>query len=413
MAENYFCAFLLALGVSSIVAGMSVIIAQFVGVCFQLIFTRFFFQNLPIKKRLLIFLALQSMTLLGLMYAAWIDLRQFFILVSILGLYWGSVLTLNPPWNKLMGLTVPKNFLLKFFTIRNQFGQISVLIGLVISGFLLSQTTQELHIFMVIFGTGFLLKAFSWLEVAWHHRDEEIGPLKKPEIGIRDFLRRLKGTDQGSLIFFLFFFFISVHSASPYFTPYMLNVLKFSYFEYMMVISISFIGRIITFKLLQARAKPRQINGILMFSVIGISSSPLFWSLSQNYGWILFVEFLSGCYWAGFELATTMTYYKKIADHERTRVMSYISFFNVSGMTVGCLLGAAFMKYLPSAWMPAGDRYLSLFIVASCARLFVVLFLPHVDIRGQLPTVMSFTMRTGMAVLIKPVAGFLEGKKKK
>ena len=309
-----------------------------------------------------------------------------------------------------MGHTVPARFRLNFFATRNQFAQISVLVGLILSGFFLSRVAgkpAELTVFVIIFCVGFALKCLSWMEVRSFHQDYEPRHEHQPQIGIREFVKRLKGSEQGRLIFFLFFFFIAVHSASPYFTPFMLNRLKFSYLEFMVVVGLSFIGRIICLKVLQRWVKPRQINGVLIISAIGISTSPLLWTFSQNYGWIMLVEFLSGCYWAGFELSTTLIYYKKIEDNERTRVMSYISFFNISGMAIGSLMGAGLMHFLPATV----DQYLVLFSVATFLRIAVIIFLPHVDLKGELPHILSFSLRPPFAAISRPIFGLFEKKK--
>jgi hypothetical protein len=42
MAESYFCAFMLALGINEVVAGLGTVIPQFVGVIFQLLSTAAF-----------------------------------------------------------------------------------------------------------------------------------------------------------------------------------------------------------------------------------------------------------------------------------------------------------------------------------------------------------------------------------
>lgn len=411
MAESYFCPFLLALGVPAITAGLGVVLAQFIGTCIQLIFIRFCFDQYSLKKRLLIFLGIQALSLLPLVWSGWQKIDYPPLLIAILGLYWGCVLTLNPPWTKLMGHTVPKNFRLSFFSIRNQFGQISVLVGLVLSGFWLSSVSDkssELPIFVAIFGIGFVLKSLSWLEVRFFHQDYIPAHENRKQIGIREFVKRLKGSEQGRLITFLFFFFIAVHTASPFFTPYMFNKLKLSYLEFMAIVALSFAGRLISLKLLQRWAKPRQINGILIISAVGISTSPLLWTFSQNYGWILLIEFLSGCYWAGFELSTTLIYYKKIADHERTRVMSYISFFNISGMALGSILGACIIYWLP----PSLDQYLVLFAIATFLRILVVIFIPHVSIKGRLPQIFNLSLRTPFTNFARPVFGLLKRKKK-
>ena len=419
MSESYFAAFMLALGMSEVVAGFGTVLPQFIGVLFQLLSIRSFFTRYSLKKRLTIFLILQALSMLPLIGAGIAKINSPALIISILGLYWASLLSLNPPWNRLIGHTVPSNFRLRFFSIRNQFGQFSVFLGLIGSGLALyyaKDSGQELPVYVGIFSLGFLLKCMSIYEVQRNHNDYDIGPGPEERLKLRDFLKRFRGTDQGKLITFLFLFYVTVHFSAPYFNPYMLKRLNLNYLEFMGICSLSYFGRVFMFKLLQKRAKSKHISVILLFATIGISTSPLLWAISQNYWWIASIEFLSGFYWAGFELSTILLYYQKIDDRERTSVMTYITLLNTTGMMLGSLLGALFMKILPTGI----DPFLTLFAVSSFFRIILVVFAPQVDFKGQIPKLISFNrvmiVRAPYGALTRPIVGRVkrnkEGKKK-
>jgi MFS family permease len=163
------------------------------------------------------------------------------------------------------------------------------------------------------------------------------------------------------------------------------------------------------FRFLEKRAKARHINNLLIMASFGIATTPLLWTITQNYYWIMFIEFLSGCYWAGFELATVLLYYQKIEDHERTSIMSYITFFNISGMVIGSLIGAGLMKLFPENW----DTYLTLFMISTFLRTLVVFVTPHISFRGRIPNFISynrvFMARPPFGALTRPI---LDRKKK-
>ena len=388
LTESYFCAFMLALGISEVLSGLGTVIPQFIGVIFQLFSIRSFFTRFSLKKRLLLFLGFQAFSLVPLIVAGIFKLNSPFLIIGILGIYWASLLSLNPPWNRLMGHSIPKRFRIKFFSMRSQFAQFSVFLGLIIAGLLLNQaqtTRKELPLFVGIFCVGFILKSLSWYEFKKNHIDYALKPGAEERVRFRDFIKRLQNTEQGRLVSFLFLFYVTVHFSAPYFNPYMLKHLKWNYLQYMLITSISYFGRVIMFRVLQKRAKARHVNNILLFSTIGISTSPILWSLSQNFGWLAGVEFLSGCYWAGFELSTILLYYQKIEDHERTSIITYIAFLNTTGMLLGSLLGATFMRLLPPSW----DHYLTLFVFSTFMRFGLLIFAPHIDFRGQIPKLIS------------------------
>jgi hypothetical protein len=413
MAESYFAAFMLALGISEVVAGVGTVIPQFIGVIFQLFSIRSFFTQYSLKKRIILFLALQALSLIPLIFAGVYKISSPYLIIGILGMYWASVLSLNPPWNRLMGHTVPGPFRLRFFSIRSQFSQFSVFLGLIGSGLVLywaKENGHELPVYVYIFVFGFFLKCMSIYEVKFNHNDYELAPGSEHRVRLRDFFKKIKGTEQGKLITFLFLFHITVHFSAPYFNPFMLGKLKFNYIEFMIITSLSYFGRVFMFRMLQKFAKSKHIEKILLLATFGISTTPILWAISQNYWWIAGIEFFSGCYWAGFELSTILLYYQKIDDRERTSVITYITLLNTTGMFIGSLLGAGFMKILPSHW----DSYLSLFAVSTLFRLTLIVFAPQINFRGQIPKIINFnrllSVRPPFVALTKP---FKEKSKKK
>lgn len=413
MVEGYFCAFMLALGVSEVIAGMGTVIPQFVGVVFQLFSIRDFFRRMGLKTRLMIFLSMQALMLLPLIAIGITRYSSPFLIISVLSLYWASLLSLNPPWNRLIGHTVPYRFRLKFFSIRNQFGQFAVFIGLISSGILLyyaRPANLEVPTYVAIFVFGFILKLLSLYEVKFNHNDYDFDGKIEERLKLRQFIKRLKSTEQGKLVVFLFFFYLTVYFSAPYFNPYMLNQLNFNYIEYMAITAVAYFGRVFMFKVLQKRAKSRHIQKLLILSCFGITTSPLWWAINQNYWWIFFIEFLSGCYWAGFELSTILLYYQKIEDSERTSVMTYVTFFNTAGMITGTLLGGWAMRQIPDQY----DKYLTLFAASTIIRAIVVLAAPQVDFKGRIPKLISFnrvfSVRPPYGALTRPILGRLKKK---
>jgi MFS family permease len=414
MAESYFAAFMLALGISDVIAGLGTIIPQFIGVVFQLFSIRSFFTQYSLKKRLILFLSLQSLSMIPLILAGIFKINSPVMIIAILGLYWASLLSLNPPWNRLMGHTIPERFRLKFFSIRNQFGQLSVFTGLISSGFLLHWARDqklELPVYVGIFSFGFILKWLSIMEIKANHIDYQIAPGSEQRLKLRHFLKRMRGTDQGRLIGFLFFFYVAINFSSPYFAPFMLTKLRFNYLEFMTIASVSYFGRLMMLRVLQKFARARHINTILLFATIGMSASPLLWTVSQKFLWIVMIEFFSGCFWAGFELSTILLYYQKIEDRERTSVITYITFLNTTGMICGSLLGALFMKILPTSW----DAFLTLFMLSTFLRIAVVIFAPQVDFKGQIPKLISFnrvmSVRPPFGAFTRPIVGKITKRK--
>lgn len=413
MTESYFSAFMLALGFSEVTAGLGIVIPQFIGVIFQLLSIRSFFTQYSLKNRILFFLTLQSLSLFPLIGAGIFKWNSPYLIFGILGIYWASLLSLNPPWNRLIGHTVPASFRIKFFSVRNQFAQFSVFIGLIGSGTALywaKNASLELPIFVAIFIVGLFLKIASLYEIHFNHNDYILAPGTEIRVRLRDFIKGLRGTDQSKLIVFLFLFHITVHFSAPYFGPYMLGKLKFNYLEFMTITSLSYFGRMFMFIFLQKKAKSKQVDKILLFATIGIATTPLLWTLYQGFWWIGFIEFLSGCYWASFELSTILLYYQRIRDEERTSIITYITLLNTLGMAIGSILGALFLKNLPSTF----DQYIILFATSTLLRFILVIFVPNTHFRGKIPRLIGFNrIISTIPALGEFLRPFLERIKKK
>jgi MFS family permease len=384
MAESYFIAFMLALGLSEVAAGLSIILAQFIGVLSQMLVLKPSLAVASLRKRLLIFLPLQAVAFVPLIFMGLEKKSSPGIMVICLGFYWFNLLSLNPPWWRLMGHTIPRTYRLRFFSYRNLLCQLATFFGLGLSGILLYLVKPrglELAAFVGIFIIGFLFKVFSWMEIKFRHRDFIVPAGDENYLTFTAFLKGLRNTEQGKLITFLFFFYVTVHSSASYFNPYMLGPLGFNYIDFMVVIGVSYFGRVIGSRVMQKRAKPHQMNQILFIVTLGIALNPFLWVISRNFGWILMIEFVSGLNWAGLELATSLLFYQRIKDQDRTSIMTYISFIQVGGMALGCSIGALFLHLLPTSW----DKFLVLFLFSTCFRLFGFVFSPHFKYRKEMP----------------------------
>ncbi len=386
LGESYFAAFMLALGLGETIAGAGKVIPMFIGVCIQMFAIRGPFRRMGLRFRATAFVIVQALTFPLLAYLGLYRISDAPIVLGLLALYWAAGLSSLPPWNRLMGETIPSRFRLKFFALRNAWAQLAVLIGLLASGFFLASVPkdQQLPIFVAIFLLCALLKVFS-VHALSQHRDASLGATGELRIRFRDFVKNLKGTEQGRLVKFLFAWYVVVQIAGVYFDPFMLGYLGWEPMKYTGVIAMSFVGRIVMLRLLRARARPSQMSWVLFLGCIGIAATPLWWSLSQSYPWILVVEFICGASWGAFELATVMLYFERIKDEERTSIMTYISFSNTLGMVIGVSIGA----WLLQDWPAEKNPYQAMFLISSALRFTVLLAMPSIKLRDAWPIIIT------------------------
>jgi len=386
LGESYFAAFMLALGLGETIAGAGKIIPMFIGVCIQMFAIRGPFRRMGLRSRALGFVIVQALTFPLLAAVGLYRIADAPIVLGLLAIYWAAGLSSLPPWNRLMGETIPARFRLKFFALRNAWGQLAVLVGLLASGFFLSSVSkeQQMPIFVGLFLICALLKVFS-VQALGQHREAPIGAGGEVRVRFRTFVKNLKGSDQGRLVKFLFAWYVVVQIAGVYFDPYMLSHLGWEPLKYTGVIAMSFVGRIVMLRLLRAWARPSQMSWVLFMGCLGIAATPLWWSLSQSYPWILVVEFICGASWGAFELATVLLYFERVKDEERTSIMTYISFSNTLGMIIGVSIGAWVLQNWPAEKNP----YQAMFLISSTLRFAVLLAMPSIKLREAWPIIVT------------------------
>jgi MFS family permease len=114
---------------------------------------------------------------------------------------------------------------------------------------------------------------------------------------------------------------------------------------------------------------------------VGIIPMSAGWFVSQQFGWLLIVQFCSGAMWAAYELAFFLIFLDSIPEQRRTDLLTLFNLFNAGASVVGALLGSAWLL----AWDASYQSYLYLFLISSGFRCLTLLFLwrvPESNIRA-------------------------------
>lgn len=162
-----------------------------------------------------------------------------------------------------------------------------------------------------------------------------------------------------------------VYVAAPYFTPYMLETLRFSYLEYTAA-TVCIVAFKITFLPVWGRLidqhGPRQLYGL---AVLGVALIPLPFIFSQGLGLVLVAQAASGIAWAGHELSQFALLLDSSYKRTRTQLFAAQSILNGTAQLAGCMLGA------PLVGLMHGDLRM-VFLISMVGRFAVGLSLPRV-----------------------------------
>jgi hypothetical protein len=186
--------------------------------------------------------------------------------------------------------------------------------------------------------------------------------------GLRGALVRLRTHRDGRLLIYLWGMQMAAQTASPFYAPFMLGLLKFSYIKYMLIVSAAMATKAValpTLGMLAHRFGARRLLAAGGMAVIPLST---LWIVSQSTGFLLAVQIVSGVCWAAYELATLLMCFEAV---DRRRRIGMLTLYNVgfaAATVAGALCGGAVLAIF-------GQRrsgYLAIFGLSAIARLMTV-----------------------------------------
>ena len=186
-----------------------------------------------------------------------------------------------------------------------------------------------------------------------------------------EFLARVIRPGDGRLLLYLLGVQAAVQISGPYFTPFMLKQMQFSYGTYVTLIGCSFVAKILAVPAwgrLAARYGARQL---LWIGGVGIVPVSAMWLVSTNFTWLIFVQLAGGALWAAYELAMFLLFFEAIADDERTSMLTTYNLAQAIATVGGSLVGGTILLL----WGSAPETYLAIFALSSIARGCTLVFL--------------------------------------
>jgi MFS family permease len=193
----------------------------------------------------------------------------------------------------------------------------------------------------------------------------------------------------------------AVQISGPYFAPYMLAHEELNYLSFMVLIGISFVGKVVALPLwgrVAHYAGARRLLWIGGTSIVPVAAlwlgADLFtgWeieremrlgslvmpvTLSAEMTYLGVIQFVSGFVWAAYELAMLLMFFEAIPRQDRTSVLTIYNFGNAAALVVGSLIGAAILQL----GHESHGAYMAIFGASSLVRLLTVPLLCRVPAR--------------------------------
>ncbi|MCA9269434.1 MAG: MFS transporter, partial [Planctomycetales bacterium] len=340
VGETYLPAFVLAVGLGEVLAGLVATIPMLAGAILQLLAPKMIPLVGTHRRWVILCAALQGAAFLPHVVAALVGRIPWYAVFLAATLYWGAGMAAGPAWNTWMGRAIPSSLRATFFARRTRVAQISVLVGLLVGGVTLRiASAQGVAVggFAILFAMAFCFRLISTGFLA--RQREPARPVALDErVSLAHFASRLR-KPEGHLLAYMLTAQITTYLAAPFFSPFMLGELKLSYSIYILLLGTAFVAKAMCLSLMARWGTRLSAKTVLWIGGIGIIPLPALWLFSAAPVYLVVLQLISGLSWAAFEFATLLLLFETIRDEERTSILTSYNLMNSIAIAGGSIIG--------------------------------------------------------------------------
>jgi MFS family permease len=212
----------------------------------------------------------------------------------------------------------------------------------------------------------------------------------------------LHASSGGRLLVYLAVVQAATQLAGPFFTPFMLKKLEFTYGQLVALFSIAFVCKVVSLPVWGNVAKKIGARYLLWIGGIGIVPLSAGWVVLQHFAWLTVLQIIGGVAWAAYELAFFLLFFESIAEEERTSVLTIYNLLNTTAWVGGSLIGGTLLLSFDTSF----QGYLLVFALSSVGRLAALALLarvPRLVVDSDEIGVRTVAVRPGTASLNTPV----------
>lgn len=279
---------------------------------------------------------------------------------------------LNPAWGSMMADLVPTQIRGRFFGLRNRITAFVSMAFSYVAGGILQLLTGNTNLAFTIIFTGALASRL----VSFHFLSQMYEPLspateKRGHEGVLKIARGLFSTNIGMFIMLCALMNFATTVAGPFFSPYMLLDLHFSYIVYTILNSAAGLATVGFMTWWGKRIDRAGSIKVLKITSLFVPFVAIGWALNNSLWWLIIMQIFSGFAWAGFQLSSGVFIFDAAPPQNRMRYIALYNSLVYLGVSVGALTGGIVAPLLPPFM---GSYFTSIFMVSGVARLAVALF---------------------------------------
>lgn len=279
-------------------------------------------------------------------------------------------------WASWYGDVVPAETRGRWFSFRNRFIYLATCLGLVTGGLIMhglapggTDAPGSAAAFAILLGLATVFRLASCGLLLASPEPEFRGLLPR-----RQTLKAARTRQGGQALRLLMvgsLFHFTVYWSSPYFAPFMLEELRFTYLQYMAASLAAILAKMAA-SLPWGRIIDRQgARGVFLACMVCVALIPVPWVFAQGLGVVVLAQMLSGASWSGFEVG----YLSLLLENSRSRERPYLFALQSLGHGWMQLAGAMTGSLLI---LPRVEGFRTIFAISAGARLGVALIAPLV-----------------------------------
>ncbi len=374
LGESYLVAFGLAAGLSERAAGLFTPVPQLAGAVLGLALPRVLVRVGTVRGVTVSLVGLQGAALVAMALAAAITTLGGgrgvppVVLFFLAGVYWSAGLAAGPVWNAWVSGIFPRAIRPGLFGQRIRLHNIGVITTLAVGGIVLDaadpETNAPLLAYAMVLGTAGLCRLGSAWFLTRHSEPHRLPPGHR-DVGFGEFFRTFRHDHGGRLLVYMLAFGFATTTAVPFFAPYLLRELGFSYTRFMALLATSFVAKALVLPSIGALARRFGARRVLVVGAVATAPLTLLWLVSAGFWWLLVVYFATGIAWAFVELSTFLLLFDEIPPGRRVGLLVRYNLINAAAQAGGAVLGASMLDAFGSGI----GGYHALFVLSALLRL--------------------------------------------
>ncbi|MBN2881843.1 MFS transporter [Candidatus Woesearchaeota archaeon] len=366
IGEYYVGAYIIFLGATSLQIGLFGTLPQFLGAVIQMYAPRLM-QIIGSRKSAVLLPSILRTLFWIPVILAWkfMDYSITTIIVCTT-FYFGMNFIGAAPWTSWMGDLVDEQKRPVYFGARNKIAYTLTLIGTIAGGIILEKL-NNITGFVIVFTIAAVASFFS---IIFLSLKKDIPYIENTEekINLKSFTKRINSTRFGKFTIFNSLFYLAVFVSAPFFTAYEINDLGLNYFQVMVALAVTMVGKIIFSKAWGLITEKYGDVKVLSLATVLIAITPLYWAFFvKGVIGVYIANLLAGIAWSGYELLSFNFIYDSVGPNQRARCTSYMTFYKGVAILVGGLIGTIILAINPKLTI-------TVFIISGLLRIASLLF---------------------------------------